>query len=79
MYAIRSYYVIVQAASEDISKGFSLTDTDRHIRQLIPHVYSLFCTPCLKYLHNINILEFSQATIGEMLNLHPIFTSYNLV
>lgn len=66
--------LIVQAASEVISKGFSLTETDRYVRQLIPHVYSLFCTPCLKYLHNINILEFSQATIGEMLNLHPIFT-----
>ncbi|MBW6471835.1 MAG: DegV family EDD domain-containing protein [Anaerolineaceae bacterium] len=66
--------MIVQAATEVISNGASLTEADRHVRQLIPHVYTLFCTPCLKYLNNINILEYSQAVIGEMLNLHPIFT-----
>lgn len=66
--------MIVQAASEVISNGASLTEADRHVRQLIPHVYTLFCTPCLKYLYNIDILEYSQAVIGEMLNLHPIFT-----
>lgn len=66
--------MIVQAATEIISNGASLTEADRHVRQLIPHVYTLFCTPCLKYLHNIDILEYSQAVIGEMLNLHPIFT-----
>jgi DegV family protein with EDD domain len=66
--------MIVQAATEVISNGASLTEADRHVRQLIPHVYTLFCTPCLKYLYNIDILEYSQAVIGEMLNLHPIFT-----
>lgn len=66
--------MMVQAATEVISNGANLTDADRHVRQLIPHVYTLFCTPCLKYLHNIDILEYSQAVIGEMLNLHPIFT-----
>jgi DegV family protein with EDD domain len=66
--------MIVQAATEFISNGASLTEADRHVRQLIPHVYTLFCTPCLKYLYNIEILEYSQAVIGEMLNLHPIFT-----
>ncbi len=66
--------MIVQAATEVISNGASLTEADRHVRQLIPHIYTLFCTPCLKYLYNINILEYSQAVIGEMLNLHPIFT-----
>ncbi|PKO05596.1 MAG: hypothetical protein CVU41_11025 [Chloroflexi bacterium HGW-Chloroflexi-3] len=66
--------MIVQAATEVISNGASLTEADRHIRQLIPHIYTLFCTPCLKYLYNIDILEYSQAVIGEMLNLHPIFT-----
>lgn len=66
--------MIVQAATEVISNGASLTEADRHVRQLVPHIYTLFCTPCLKYLYNIDILEYSQAVIGEMLNLHPIFT-----
>ncbi len=66
--------LLVQSATEVTNKGYSLTDTERYIRQLIPHIYSLFCTPGMKYLHNIGILEFAQATIGEMLNLHPIFT-----
>ncbi|MDO9085910.1 MAG: DegV family protein [Anaerolineaceae bacterium] len=66
--------MIVQAAAEFITNGGTLTETDRQVRQLIPHVYTLFCTPCLKYLFNIGILEHSQAVVGEMLNLHPIFT-----
>ena len=66
--------MIVQAATEVISNGANLTDADRHVRQLIPHVYTLFCTPCLKYLYNIGIVEYSQSVIGELLNLHPIYT-----
>ncbi|HSM23625.1 MAG TPA: DegV family protein [Anaerolineaceae bacterium] len=66
--------LVVQAAAELISNGASLTEVDRHVRQLIPHIYTLFCTPCMSYLYNIGVLENSQAVIGEMLNLHPIFT-----
>jgi DegV family protein with EDD domain len=66
--------MIVQAATEVISNGANLTEADRHVRQLIPHVYTLFCTPCMKYLYNIGIIEYSQSFIGELLNLHPIFT-----
>ena len=66
--------LIVQSVAEFISNGANLTEADRHVRQLIPHIYTLFCTPCMKYLHNIGVLEYSQALIGEMLNLHPIFT-----
>ncbi len=66
--------LIVQAATEVISNGANLIDADRHVRQLIPHVYTLFCTPCLKYLYNIGVVEYSQSVIGELLNLHPIFT-----
>lgn len=66
--------MIIQSAAEFISNGANLTEADRHVRQLIPHVYTLFCAPCMKYLHNIGVIEYSQALIGEMLNLHPIFT-----
>ncbi len=66
--------MVVQSTSEFISNGANLTDADRHVRQLIPHIYTLFCVPCMKYLYNIGVLEYSQAEIGEMLNLHPIFT-----
>jgi DegV family protein with EDD domain len=66
--------MIVQAATEVISNGANLTEADRHVRQLIPHIYTLFCTPCLKYLYNIGIVEYSQSVIGELLNLHPIYT-----
>jgi len=33
--------MIVQAATEIISTGASLTEADRHVRQLIPHIYTL--------------------------------------
>jgi DegV family protein with EDD domain len=66
--------MIVQSAAEFISNGATLTEVDRHVRQIIPHVYTLFCVPCMRYLYNIGVIEQSQAIIGEMLNLHPIFT-----
>lgn len=66
--------LLVQTGAEAISKGATLTDAERQVRQLAPHVYSLFCSPGLKYLYANGMIEYSQAIVGEHLNLHPIFT-----
>lgn len=66
--------MLVQSVTELINSGVNLTDADRYVRQLVHHIYTLFCTPCMSYLHGIGVLEKSQAFVGEMLNMHPIFT-----
>lgn len=66
--------ILVQHGAELIAKGANLVEADRLLRQLIPHVYTLICSPCLSYLHNSGAIEFHQATVGEILNLYPIFS-----
>ena len=39
--------LLVQTGAEAISNGATLTDAERQVRQLAPHVYSLFCSPGL--------------------------------
>jgi len=66
--------ILVQTSAELISKGADLVDIERQIRQLIPHIYTLICSPSLRYLHNNGVIESQQALIGEYLNMHPIFS-----
>lgn len=66
--------ILVQTAAELVVKGLSLIEIERQIRQLIPHIYTLMCSPSLRYLNNSRIIESHQAIIGEYLNLHPIFS-----
>jgi DegV family protein with EDD domain len=66
--------LLVQTGAEAISNGASLTDAERQVRQLVPHVYTLICAPGLKYLYANGMIEYTQAIVGEHLNLHPIFT-----
>lgn len=66
--------ILVQSAAEMVGSGSSLTDTEREIRQLIPHIFSLFCVPGMRYLYNIGVVEYAQAVIGEILNMNPIYS-----
>jgi len=65
--------MIVQSAAEKIQKGSSLVDVDRHIRSLIPRIYTVICTPNLTYLWRAGIIDRAQAAIGEMTSILPIF------
>ncbi len=65
---------LVQLAAEKLATGAASTEIEREIRQNIPHIYSLFCTPGLRYLSNIGLLEYSQAVIGEILSMYPIYS-----
>ncbi len=66
--------ILVQHGAEIIARGANLIEADRQVRQLVPHVYTLICSPCLSYFHNNGAIEFHQATVGELLNLYPIFS-----
>ena len=66
--------ILVQAAADAVAKGASLTEAERLVRSLIPHIYAVLCTPGLTYLHYSGFLDQAQAGVGEMLGLYPIFS-----
>jgi len=66
--------VLVQRLVEAVLRGDNATQIDRKIRSMIPHTYTLFCTPSLSYLQYNGFIDYSQSTISEMLGILPIFT-----
>jgi len=64
---------LVQSAVEAVQKGANFADTELLVRSLIPRIYAIFCTPGLSYLHQAGIVDHSQAIVGEMLSLLPLF------
>ena len=65
--------LLVQLAAEAAASGASLAAIERLIRAAIHRVYTLFCIPGLAYLSGVGCLSPSQAIVGEMLGLLPIF------
>lgn len=65
---------VVQTAAELATKGVPAERIEQHLRKLIPHIYTLLCTPNLSYLHWGGFIDYAQSVIGEMSGLLPIFT-----
>jgi DegV family protein with EDD domain len=66
--------MLVQAAAESVTRGATLSETERLVRTMIPHIYAVVCTPGLSYLNISGFLDRAQAMVGEMLGLFPLFT-----
>ncbi len=64
---------LVQSAVEALSKNTPFIEVEHLVRSLIPRIYAIFCTPGLSYLAQANIVDPSQAIVGEMLGLLPLF------
>ncbi len=65
---------LTQIAAEAAANNANLNDIERLLRGQIPHIYSVFCIPSLTYIYQAGFIDFSQAMVGEMLGLLPIFT-----
>lgn len=65
--------VIVQSAAEKFARGESFTEVEKAIRGLLPHIYSILCTPNLSYLYQSGIIDIAQAVVGEMLGFLPVY------
>jgi DegV family protein with EDD domain len=66
--------LLVQAAAEAAAKGFSLQEIEHLVRARLPHVYVLLCIPELTYLAQAGFMDYSQALVGEMMGMLPVFT-----
>jgi DegV family protein with EDD domain len=64
--------LLVQAAAEAAQADSPVADIQRMLRQLIPHIYAVFCVQNLTYLSNGGHIDPAQAVVGEMLGVSPI-------
>jgi DegV family protein with EDD domain len=65
---------LVQAAAEAAHNGASITSIKRLVHNLATKIYSIFCIQSLTYLNKAGYLDSTQANVGEILNLVPLFT-----
>jgi DegV family protein with EDD domain len=66
--------LLVQTAALAASQGASLVEIDRLVRSQLQRIYAVVCVPGLSYLYYNHLLDLSQATVGEMMGLYPIFS-----
>ena len=66
--------LLVQTASEAISRGEPAVEVERLVRRLIPRIYMMICAPGLSWMYHAGFVDEGQAFVGEMLGLMPIFT-----
>ncbi len=65
--------LLVQAAAAAACEGVPPGEIERRMRVSIPHIYMLFCIPELRYLAQSGYMDYSQALVGEMMGMLPIF------
>jgi len=65
---------IVQIAAELIENKLNGAYIEERLREAIPHVYTLMCTPNFSYLNKSGFIDLGQAVSGEVLGFLPIFT-----
>jgi len=66
--------LLIQLAAASATAGAPPAEIERQIRAIIPHIYMLFCIPDLIYLAHSGYMGYSQALVGEMMGMLPIFT-----
>ena len=64
---------LVQAAAAEASRQADIFAILRHVRGMVSRVYTALCAQSLTYLDHSGFLEPSQAIVGELLALHPLF------
>lgn len=66
--------VLVQMAAGLAALGATSDHVEHQIRVSIANIYTLLCLPNLSNLAEANFLSHSQAVVGEMLGVLPIFS-----
>ncbi|HNB52012.1 MAG TPA: DegV family protein [Anaerolineales bacterium] len=64
---------VVQTAAQAAQEGQDAREIRHLVQGVLPHVFSILCVRGLSYLERIQALDPSQATVGEMLGVIPVF------
>ncbi len=65
--------LLVQEAAAAAAAGAPPAEIERRLRVSIPRIYMLFCIPELTYLAHSGYMDYSQALVGELMGMLPIF------
>ena len=65
--------LLVQAAAAAACAGAPPEEIERRMRATIPRIYMLICIPELTYLAHSGYMDYSQALVGEMMGILPIY------
>lgn len=65
---------IVQLAAEMINRNESGLVIEEKLRSVIPHTYTLLCTPNFSYLQRSGFIDRGQSISGDLLGFLPIFS-----
>jgi len=65
---------LVQLAAELINQNKNSVTIEENLRSVIPHTYTLLCTPNFSYLQKSGFIDRGQSISGEILGFLPIFS-----
>lgn len=65
---------LVEYASNMLQKNVNASKIDENIREIIPNIYTILCTPNLSYLYASGFIDAGQMIEGEQHSLFSIFT-----
>ncbi len=65
---------LIQTVIELLNKHVDGSLIEQTIRELIPHIYTLLCTPGLSYLQTAGFIDIGQSLVGEMSSVMPVFS-----
>jgi DegV family protein with EDD domain len=65
---------LIQSTVDMIIKKMDGAQIEQRIREQVPHVYTLLCSPGLSYLKTSGFIDIGQSVVGEMMSLLPIFS-----
>jgi DegV family protein with EDD domain len=65
--------MLVEVAAEASNNGATLAEVEQRVRTAIKRIYVLICIPELTHLVGLGLLNQTQAVVGEMLGMQPIF------
>jgi len=60
-----------------IQKDVPAQTIEENIREIIPNIYTLLCTPDLSYLYSNGFLDTGQLIAGEQHSIYPVFSLEN--
>jgi len=66
--------ILVQMAAGMAAQGAFPKQIEHKLRISVKNIYTLFCLPNLSNLADSNFLSHSQAVVGEMLGILPVFS-----
>jgi len=65
---------LIQSALDMMTNNHDGNFVEEKLREKIPHIYTLFCSPSHSYLHNSKFIDIGQSVVSEMLSLLPVFS-----